>query len=1076
MAKSTTLRAKVTNEILYPQTKAEVVYTLDGTTVETKIQNINNALTELDNAKDYKGYYPNETALLKRWSNSTEENPLTQEQSLERAGWYARVGDTGTSDTTMYYWDVEDKAWVKGATVEVTGASSVNGVQPNEQGDITLTAEDIPTAFTTSTGENKSVQEVINDLQGEHLDLESEIEKVDNKSTVLYLTNEQMVEAISSLQLLERYNNGQVVVCNNDGDYKLGSSYKYTIGGTEDEPTFSWEEITASGSDTESSINLKKDIYSPEIKGTVTYENVGPTNFVLDSDGYYENEVKNQYSVSVMKIYFNLEEPTDISFISTSSTTSSSINIYSQFSDIDVQLGNNVYNSDKVFADVSYASDIITTYKNFPAGEHFITVRMYRGYNTGEGVFKFKLLTKIPSDEEFQKEVNCVISVNDYGKLTANSEEVITDNDICFIVGTAENPISIQELPVGKYKIKGYFKYFRQQGVPNEILNDAVLDITVNMYSGTGNQKYITIYNGMMSYYNSYSNGYSAVGVSLEAIPKYKSRFDLVADNTHTYWKYQNYKENETSIQLSYFNPTSVFLGNVDQSITKHKALSTTNGTAYKPTGDYNPATKKYVDDSVSANKPIKSYDSLPESAEDNIFLNLKELSDNRLFYSKVVGNKNVLGSADWGAVFPEHLVILKSLLTSGILEENTTQTAIELQTRFKAGQSSYNQTTNIMANLNIIYLSGFYNTPMYTSESGWVDDGLNDDEFFDFTQFVINNKETFFSNYSNVSSWEYVEMYVSYSAGDKANYFKKLIIEPITENIRVALYDDLSNSGGSSEVPEEVIKYYEEYNSTKTYSKNDVIYYANHFFISVSDNNIGITPNVDAFYTMSGDNLYWRNMGYSATFATNATNDGDGNNIATTYATKAEAGIPTLTSPVRIWDLADGVYKLPTNCSIQYNGETNTGSFNIGSRVSGILTLSSSNITTLQSPNAYEKNIFWEISYGDNQYVTSKIIGRTTSTRGYYNKLTTGKLVGNITSAMAVPMCNDQQTMSTSSNFWLMGTPEQYSFSNVQHSSSCYIKSNELYSNNSKVATQNDLGDQVTYTLSGTTLTITSK
>lgn len=172
-------------------------------------------------------------------------------------------------------------------------------------------------------------------------------------------------------------------------------------------------------------------------------------------------------------------------------------------------------------------------------------------------------------------------------------------------------------------------------------------------------------------------------------------------------------------------------------------------------------------------------------------------------------------------------------------------------------------------------------------------------------------------------------------------------------------------------------------------------------------------------------------------------------------YEDLDKAGIKTLTSPVRIWDLADGVYKLPTDCSIQYIGETNTSSFNLGTRVSGILTVSSSNITTLQSPNVYEKNIFWEISYGDNQYLTNKVIGRTTSTRGYYNKLSTGALTTNITTPRISPMCNDQQQMSTSSNFWLMGTPEYYSFNNVQHSSSCYIKSNELYSNNSKVLTE---------------------
>jgi hypothetical protein len=38
--------------------------------------------------------------------------------------------------------------------------------------------------------------------------------------------------------------------------------------------------------------------------------------------------------------------------------------------------------------------------------------------------------------------------------------------------------------------------------------------------------------------------------------------------------------------------------------------------------------------------------------------------------------------------------------------------------------------------------------------------------------------------------------------------------------------------------------------------------------------------------------------------------------------------GIATLTSPVRIWDLSDGIYKLPEGCTVYYNGESDTTSF----------------------------------------------------------------------------------------------------------------------------------------------------
>ena len=41
-----------------------------------------------------------------------------------------------------------------------------------------------------------------------------------------------------------------------------------------------------------------------------------------------------------------------------------------------------------------------------------------------------------------------------------------------------------------------------------------------------------------------------------------------------------------------------------------------------------------------------------------------------------------------------------------------------------------------------------------------------------------------------------------------------------------------------------------------------------------------------------------------------------------------ASGGIEELTSPVRIWGLADGLYKLPENCRIYHNGSTDTVSY----------------------------------------------------------------------------------------------------------------------------------------------------
>ena len=288
----TTLKSKKTNEKLYPQTEAEIVITADGGNVEQKLRNIENKLSGVEQASDYKGYFPNETVLLNKWNNSTEENPLTHEQSLERQGWYARVGAEGSSDTTMYYWDVEDKAWIKGSIVNINGVASVNNLQPDENtGNLTLTAENIPTSFTEEDGTQKSAQDVFYMLQGEHIELENEIEVLQNKTSVLYLTNSQLADAVN--RLVEPYENGQVAVANDDGDYKIGSSYKFVIEGTEDNPTFRWEEITSSGgTEITDALTLSKEVIVPALNGTVTYESITNTSikygFTEQEDGSYK--------------------------------------------------------------------------------------------------------------------------------------------------------------------------------------------------------------------------------------------------------------------------------------------------------------------------------------------------------------------------------------------------------------------------------------------------------------------------------------------------------------------------------------------------------------------------------------------------------------------------------------------------------------------------------------------------------------------------------------------------------------------------------------------------------------------
>lgn len=548
-------------------------------------------------------------------------------------------------------------------------------------------------------------------------------------------------------------------------------------------------------------LTLSKEVYSKAVSGTVTYENVGTNNFILDEEGYYVNENPDGSSrrVSLMKITFNLNEPADIQFISSSYRTSTNITIESQFGDIDKELGENSYNGDPIYSDVSLLEDKVTTYRNFPAGEHFIIVRMVRGYNTGEGVFKFKLLTQIPSDSTLLGTVSNTISLNNEGNVITNDGIVLTDNDIKFVVGTEETPVSFQDLEVGKYKVKGYIKYFRQQSALTKIRNDAVLDVTVNIYEGSGTDKYIDIFGAVMAYNASYNISYSSANVSLGILTQYPERYDLCASNCHISYKYYSPEQTSTSFTLNYYAPTSLFVGGLSQSITRDKVLTTNNVTEYKPTTDYHPTTKKYVDDLVENNTPITSYDVFPETGNPNKFLNYTDFDNNELFFSKTVGTKNVLSPISWGETTKNHIIILKSLLTSGILTENTTKTLVELKTSFIASGTTYKQNTNIMASLKSIYMSTSFNTPVYTIENGWADDGLNDDEIFDYTQFLINNKEVLFSNYTNTSSWKFEETNIAYLHGDQTAYLKQLVVEPIVSNIRLALYEDLANAGGGS-------------------------------------------------------------------------------------------------------------------------------------------------------------------------------------------------------------------------------------------------------------------------------------
>lgn len=93
-------------------------------------------------------------------------------------------------------------------------------------------------------------------------------------------------------------------------------------------------------------------------------------------------------------------------------------------------------------------------------------------------------------------------------------------------------------------------------------------------------------------------------------------------------------------------------------------------------------------------------------------------------------------------------------------------------------------------------------------------------------------------------------------------------------------------------------------------------------------------------------------------------------------------SGIVNLHSPVRIWNLTDGIYKLPASCIVYYKGATSTDSF----------TVKSSSILIINSTSTYK---YYSIFGSQNDGHEILINGAVTSTTGtYYRNTITATLI----------------------------------------------------------------------------------
>ena len=91
------------------------------------------------------------------------------------------------------------------------------------------------------------------------------------------------------------------------------------------------------------------------------------------------------------------------------------------------------------------------------------------------------------------------------------------------------------------------------------------------------------------------------------------------------------------------------------------------------------------------------------------------------------------------------------------------------------------------------------------------------------------------------------------------------------------------------------------------------------------------------------------------------------------------EGGITELDSPVRIWNLSTGIYKIPKNCTIYYYGSSNT---------STLLTVPSESVMVISEYSTTYKGFFIFGNSSSNRYIYN---GYSTSSVGTVNNFDIG-------------------------------------------------------------------------------------
>ena len=590
--KYTTLQAE-NGTVLYPKTSVNAVKDFDtkktqkeiNKEVETDVEALKKTSNDVvSDVTRLKSQYQDlkDSQKFQGAYTSVSSFPSIPSDIKKAEGWYAILKVSNGNDK-FYIVDQTEREWVeKGESTSIIydGIKKVNGLEGLE-GNVTIDATNINA---TVNGETKTIQDTLIGLKNISDEQKELIETVAAKHNVLYVTEAEM-------QDIDEIEDGQVVVCVEDGTYAQGSIYKLVQG--------VWEEITASGTEITDTLTLSKEVFVPGYpSGKITIDSVenlsSPYGFELNENGFYEsNNQKMGNSYSLCKVTFTVPQPRNLVLdVINSGEDNYDFGI---FSNIGQTLSSN-YKEDtdsnlvyKSYKTASSTNVVQLTYENVDAGQHFITVKYRKdsGTESGNDSLQFKLNSAseeiYPSIDDKYTQSSSSITVGDENNLQINGKNILKEGDvnqsILLEIGDSSNPIILQNWNDGFHLCKGYYKTSQQSGYKDFFENEMFF------YKG-GSQ--LIIFGGYPSSYiiKPFKN------VSGETV----GQITMVSIGNDGYLQ-------TSGIPLALDNVASI-LGKSSRS-KDWCALGVNNNTTYEPTNNYNPATKKYVDDTIVSNVPI---------------------------------------------------------------------------------------------------------------------------------------------------------------------------------------------------------------------------------------------------------------------------------------------------------------------------------------------------------------------------------------------------------------------------------------------------------------------------------------